>query len=451
LTTEVYLSEDDPGSTFALETDGTYLFTAGSFGNIYGANTQGIFKTHLGTDVSSAIGSGLNETIYSLYWDGSNLFAGGDGAIYMWDGSSWTNISSGGGIDGPVYAIVKAGATVYAGGDFTGFFAVWDGVDTFTTISGINDIVWSLTSYLSDVYLGGEFSQHVIRYSGGVFVSLEGGTSGNVYGVAMHETTLIAVGDYVSAGVVSAIGVAAYFTSFEALNNVRSNSFDLGNAIHNATAVTSATTTDEFPLWDSATELLRKITFSNLWLSIKALADTFYVALTGDQTVAGIKRFSDSIQIGVAPPTAEADGGMSQGSEGVSVGNLLWTWGTSVSSFITGLRARGTKASPTAAQANDDGLRLGARFHDDSTYGNTSARIKLTAAETHSSSDHGTKILFETTPLGSTTINPTPPNVTPDGDLEFPVDTTGVILKDRDDGTLYRLYVDAGVLLIEAV
>jgi hypothetical protein len=448
---EIYLSGGSPSNTYDFETDGTYLYTAGNFGNEYGANTQGIFKTHLGTDVSSAIGSGLNEPVYSLYWDGANLFAGTADAVHMWNGSTWTEISSGGGIDGPVYAIVKAGNTLYVGGDFTGFFAVWDNVDTFTAISGVNGIVNSLTSYLSDVYLGGEFTEHVRRYSGGVFVSLEGGTSGDVNAVVMHESTLIAVGDYVSAGVVSAIGVAAYFTSFEALNNVRSNSFDLGNAIHNATAVTSATSADEFPLWDSATELLRKITFNNLWLSIKALADTFYVALTGDQTVAGIKRFSDSIQIGVAPPVAEADGGMSQGAEGASVGNLLWTWGTSVSSFITGLRARGTKASPTAAQANDDGLRLGARFHDDSTYGNTSARIKLTAAETHSSSAHGTKILLETTPLGSTTINPTPPSVTPDGDMEFPVDTTGVILKDRDTGDLYRLYVDAGVLQIEAV
>lgn len=37
------------------------------------------------------------------------------------------------------------------------------------------------------------------------------------------------------------------------------------------------------------------------------------------------------------------------------------------------------------------------------------------------------------------------------GDLAFPADTSGVILKDRNDGTNYRLYVDSGVLLIEAV
>lgn len=403
---EIYLSGGSPANTYDFETDGTYLFVCGNFGSEYGANTQGIFKVHLGTDVKSAIGAGLNQTIYSLYWDGSNLFAGGDGAVFMWDGATWTEISSGGGIDGKVYAIVKAGNTLYVGGDFTGFFAVWDNVDTFTAIAGINGIVNSLTSYLADVNLGGEFTQNVIRYSGGVFISLEGGTSGEVNAVVMHGSTLIAVGDYVSAGVVSAMGVAAYFTNFQALLNEFSNNstYDLGNGIHTATAVTSLDSGDEFPLWDSATQLLRKITFGNMWLSIKALADTFYVALTGDQTVAGIKRFSDSIEIGVAPPSAEADGGMSQGSEGASVGNLLYTWGTAVSSFITGVHARGSKASPTATNADDNIFRLRARAHDGSVYGNTSAEIRLIADETHDGSGHGTRIEFWTTPNNSTTL-----------------------------------------------
>lgn len=37
------------------------------------------------------------------------------------------------------------------------------------------------------------------------------------------------------------------------------------------------------------------------------------------------------------------------------------------------------------------------------------------------------------------------------GDLDFPVDTDGVILTDRTTGTRYRLYVDSGALLIEGV
>lgn len=36
------------------------------------------------------------------------------------------------------------------------------------------------------------------------------------------------------------------------------------------------------------------------------------------------------------------------------------------------------------------------------------------------------------------------------GDARWPDDATGVVLKDRDDGTFYRLYVDTGALDIEA-
>lgn len=36
------------------------------------------------------------------------------------------------------------------------------------------------------------------------------------------------------------------------------------------------------------------------------------------------------------------------------------------------------------------------------------------------------------------------------GDLEFPVNTDGVVLKDRTTGLFYRLYVNSGALLIEA-
>lgn len=37
------------------------------------------------------------------------------------------------------------------------------------------------------------------------------------------------------------------------------------------------------------------------------------------------------------------------------------------------------------------------------------------------------------------------------GDIEFSDDSTGIILTDRTTATQYRLYVDLGVLLIEAV
>lgn len=129
-----------------------------------------------------------------------------------------------------------------------------------------------------------------------------------------------------------------------------------------------------------------------------------FMDLTTDQTAAGIKRFSDSIRVGIDPPTAETDGGISQAQEGVSVGNFLWTWGTGFASFITGMFSRGTKASPTQALKDDVALRLRGRFHDGTNYGNTSAEIRYVADETHDATGHGTRIESYTTPIDSTTL-----------------------------------------------
>lgn len=129
-----------------------------------------------------------------------------------------------------------------------------------------------------------------------------------------------------------------------------------------------------------------------------------YMDLTTNQVAAGVKRFSDSIQIGIEPPAAESDGGLSQASEGASVANFLWTWGAGFASFITGLFARGTKASPTAALKDDVLFRWRARAYDGSTYGNTSVEIRGVADEDHNTSGHGTRLEIWATPTGTTTL-----------------------------------------------
>lgn len=129
-----------------------------------------------------------------------------------------------------------------------------------------------------------------------------------------------------------------------------------------------------------------------------------YMDLTTNQVAAGVKRFSDSIQIGIEPPAAESDGGLSQASEGASVANFLWTWGAGFASFITGLFARGTKASPTQALKDDVLFRWRARAYDGSTYGNTSVEIRGVADEDHNTSGHGTRLEVWATPTGTTTL-----------------------------------------------
>lgn len=129
-----------------------------------------------------------------------------------------------------------------------------------------------------------------------------------------------------------------------------------------------------------------------------------YMDLTTNQVAAGVKRFSDSIQIGIEPPATESDGGLSQASEGASVANFLWTWGAGFASFITGLFARGTKASPTAVLKDDVLFRWRARAYDGTTYGNTSVEIRGVADEDHNTSGHGTRLEVWATPTGTTTL-----------------------------------------------
>ena len=124
----------------------------------------------------------------------------------------------------------------------------------------------------------------------------------------MHNEDLYVSGSFTRAGGKSAQGIAAYFTNFESLADYledSSSGFNLGEAIHNATAKTSLTGADEFSLWDSLTGALRKITWTNIIASIKSWADTIYVALTGNQTVAGIKTFSSFPVLPSADPTSD--------------------------------------------------------------------------------------------------------------------------------------------------
>lgn len=62
--------------------------------------------------------------------------------------------------------------------------------------------------------------------------------------------------------------------------------------IHAATADTAPEDTDEFGFWDSVTGLLNRITWANIKATLKTYFDTLYVALTGNQTIAGVKTFS---------------------------------------------------------------------------------------------------------------------------------------------------------------
>ena len=75
-----------------------------------------------------------------------------------------------------------------------------------------------------------------------------------------------------------------------------------------------------------------------------------------------------------------------------------------MASFVRGVFARGTKSSPTAAQANDVEFRVRASAYDGSTYPSSNMELRFLADENQGSSAHGSRIEFYTTPTGTTTL-----------------------------------------------
>lgn len=116
-------------------------------------------------------------------------------------------------------------------------------------------------------------------------------------------------------------------------------SLNIASAIHAAPTDTAPEDADEFGFWDSVTGLLNRITWANIKATLKTYFDTLYVALTGDQTIAGIKTFSSDPIIpdeaydatawngSLEPPTKNAvrDKIESMGSGGGTWGSITGT------------------------------------------------------------------------------------------------------------------------------
>ena len=157
----------------------------------------------------SAVGLGVNHYVTALAWDGSNLYAAGRftvanwnfnntkngvdaNRIAQWDGTSWTALGSG--VNEQVYALVWDGINLYAGGNFTsagdkeaGYvaginFTIPDPlVLTDLTDIALNTLtssdVLNITGILIDVDIsitGGEYS-----LNGGAWTSAAGTASNN--------------------------------------------------------------------------------------------------------------------------------------------------------------------------------------------------------------------------------------------------------------------------------
>lgn len=297
----------DPGYAyvFSLQEHDGALIIGGDFDKVNGNVWTGLASYSPSSGTFIDIGGGTPASHNCLYSDGTFLYAGLGFQAKKWDGATWEDL--GGSFSSlAILCIAPFDNTVVAGTAADVY--ILEGGTWNLLGGGVGGDVWALQPFLADIFVGGDFAGGVKKYSAGTWFDLEEGTNDGVIHLAMIGSNLYVSGVFSQAGDKTALKIAAYISNFDDLANYLENStgeFNLGEAIHNATAKTSLTGADEMPLWDSISQALRKITWTNIIASIKTWADTIYVALTGNQTIAGIKTFSSFPVTPSSAPTTD--------------------------------------------------------------------------------------------------------------------------------------------------
>ena len=199
----------------AFDSEGN-LYVGGYFDTAGNVPAEGIAKWD-GTSWS-ALGGGINGTIYSIAIDSNdNVYVGGDFSeaggnlannIAMWNGTSWSALGSG--ISGWVYSIVTDSSdNVYVGGAFSTAggisarsIAMWNGTSWSALGSGTNDTITTLNYYSGILYVGGQFSSiggvsanNIATWNGTSWSALGGGSDGTIYDLKFSQLgTLFAAG-----------------------------------------------------------------------------------------------------------------------------------------------------------------------------------------------------------------------------------------------------------------
>jgi len=386
---------------------GTNVYVTGDFETIDGVAIDVIAKYNTLTDTWSDVSgtmTGMLTGNYSLYLYGQDI----NSNIWRWDNSSWTQLGTWTG--GLVMSVAEYSGNLLVCHTTAGISTIseWDGVSWTTFVGNITGTIYGIAVYLTDIYVYGNFTDignYIARYSGGYWSALGTGLNNfeltYVPSISIYDRDIYVTGDFTTAGDKVAVGAAAYINNFENLIEYLENSgsFDMGAAIHNA-AVSAITDTDEMGFWEATVNTLRKITWANIEATLKTYFDTLYVALTGDQTVAGVKSFTSAIVAGNHAVSLGGEGDLEMfAPTGANPAIIQHAFG-GVVGFV-GMTADGTEASPTAVPSGKVLYNVAPYAHDGVGY-YADAHLKNVAAEAHDATHHGTKWTLWATPLAST-------------------------------------------------
>jgi hypothetical protein len=174
----------------------------------------------------SALGAGVNSSVYSLAVLGSEVFVGGlfatatniggvavpASSIAKWNGSSWSALGTG--MDGRVSALAVSGSDLYAGGYFTtaggnlvNYIGKWNGSSWSTLGGGMGGNVYALAVGGTNVYAGGAFkiagtnaANYIAKWNGSGWATFGTGMNNSVYALAVSDSNVYAGGYFTVAG-----------------------------------------------------------------------------------------------------------------------------------------------------------------------------------------------------------------------------------------------------------
>ena len=224
-----------PGDLHALVVDGAgNLYVGGAF-TVAGSVAASHVAKWDGSSWS-ALGTGVNSTVFSLVLDGAgNLYAGGNfiaagyvllNHVAKWDGSSWSALGSGVNRSNVHTLVLDGAGNLYAGGYFTAAGAVtanlvakWDGSSWSALDSGMNpgggvtalavDDAGNLYAGGSFQFAGGVMADDIAKWNGSSWSALGSGTTG--YGAQVDALALDGAGNlYVGGYFNTAGGKSAY-------------------------------------------------------------------------------------------------------------------------------------------------------------------------------------------------------------------------------------------------